>query len=353
VQQPVEPERLALDDDMILGRIPVAAAPTAEPLLFVVVDTEEEFDWNAPFCRESTNVRAMSQIGRLQRLLDGCGLKPTYVIDFPVASQSDGYRPLQEIRDDGRCDIGAHLHPWVNPPLTEDVNGRNSFGCNLDAGLEFAKIERLRATIAESLGFAPRVYKAGRYGFGVATARTLERLEFDVDLSINPRMDFRPVDGPSFEQFDAMPFFFGVERRLLEIPCTTDYTGWAGGAGPALHRFISRPALTRARVPGVMARLRVVNKVMLTPEGSTLAELVALTRTLLRRGVRTFSLTLHSPSLSPGCTPYVRSERSLMEFLDRIKAYCEFFLGEVGGRGSTPLEFLASLSGRSAEEPVS
>ncbi len=86
-----------------------------------------------------------------------------------------------------------------------------------------------------------------------------------------------------------------------------------------------------------------VNKVMLSPEGSTLAELKALTTSLFRRGVRTFSLTLHSPSVEPGCTPYVRTDADLGRFIDRIVAYCEFFFGELGGVPCTPEEFRTSL----------
>ena len=37
-----------------------------------------------------------------------------------------------------------------------------------------------------------------------------------------------------------------------------------------------------------------------------------LTRALLARGQRTFVLSLHSPSVVPGNTPYVRSDADLV-----------------------------------------
>jgi hypothetical protein len=115
---------------------------------------------------------------------------------------------------------------------------------------------------------------------------------------------------------------------------------------PRLHRMVSYPSLERTRIVGVLSRLRVVNKIMLSPEGSTLEEMKALTRSLLRRGVRTFSLTMHSPSVEPGCTPYVRTTAELGQFLDRVRAYCDFFLGELGGVAGTPEDFLESLVSR-------
>ena len=96
---------------------------------------------------------------------------------------------------------------------------------------------------------------------------------------------------------------------------------------------------------GAMAHLHVVNKVMLSPEGSTFSEMRALTKNLVRRGVRTFSMTLHSPSLEPGFTPYVRTEADLRVFLDCVAAYCEFFVGDLGGVPNTPEDFFDSLDG--------
>jgi len=95
--------------------------------------------------------------------------------------------------------------------------------------------------------------------------------------------------------------------------------------------------------------------VPLSPEISTLGEMIALTRALYRRGVRTFSLTLHSPSVEPGCTPYVRTPGELGTFLDRIAAYCEFFLGDLGGLPGTPQQFRKALDSKSwpgADEQV-
>jgi hypothetical protein len=58
---------------------------------------------------------------------------------------------------------------------------------------------------------------------------------FNVDLSVCPQFDFSAECGPSFVEFDSRPFF--LSDRLLEIPCTVDYTGWAGTLRPALHRI--------------------------------------------------------------------------------------------------------------------
>jgi hypothetical protein len=321
---------MTLQPAMLAAR-PLPASTTTRPILFVVVDTEEAFDWNAPVSSASTDVRAIRHVGRLQAIWSSHGIRPTYVVDYPVASQPDGVGPLKEIFDSGGCDIGAHLHPWVTPPFGEDVNGPNSFACNLPRALEAAKIRVLAEQIRASFGTTPTIYKAGRYGFGPSTAAALEELGFEIDLSIIPQMDFSGECGPSFAAFDASPFLFGRTRPLLEVPCTTGYIGLAKRAGSQVHPIADSRALRPMRLVGVMAKLGILNKVVLSPEASTLDEMKALVRSSVARGLRVFSLTLHSPSADVGCTPYVRSHADLERFLARTEAFCEFFMGEMAG----------------------
>jgi hypothetical protein len=67
---------------------------------------------------------------------------------------------------------------------------------------------------------------------------------------------------------------------------------------------------------------------------------------LYRAGLRVFSFAFHSPSVEPGHTPYVRSQRELDSFLDRCRSFFDFFLGDLGGIPTTPLEVKARLGGR-------
>jgi hypothetical protein len=330
-------------DDPRLGRRPAVPPPDMRPSLAVVVDTEEEFDWDAPFSRENTGVTAMRHVGRVQAIFDRFGVVPTYVVDYPVATQAQGRELLVQYARDGRALIGAHLHPWVTPPFDEVVGGPNSFACNLPPALERAKLTTLRDAIRGCMGVDPRVYKAGRYGFGASTVDILQDLEFDVDASVNPHWDFTGVGGPSFEAFDARPFLFGDRRTLLELPCSGGFVGHAAAFGTPLFRWASHPAAAPLHVVGVLVRLGLLNRVMLSPEGFTLAELKQLASALVRRGCRTLSLTFHSPSVEPGHTPYVRSNADLEQFLATIESFLEFFFHELEGVGTTPLALRAAL----------
>jgi hypothetical protein len=315
----------------------VPADAALPPTLFVVIDTEAEFDWSRPFAHNLTHVSAMDDVGHGQDVFDRYGLRPIYVVDFPVASQEGGYRKLRSILERDGCVIGAHLHPWTTPPFEEDLSSRNSYPGNLPPALEEQKLVCLIDTIRENFGVSPEFYKAGRYGFGPATAASLARHGIKVDLSVLPGADLRRKGGPDFRRLRPEPYMI-TGADLLSVPMTRAEIGVL--PSPQLARLARLPLAEKLRAPALLARLRIDETVTLTPEGVTAAEQIRLIRTLLQRGQRIFVMHYHSPSLSPGHTPYVRNDADARGFIDNIEAVCRFFLEDLGGMPGNPRDLL-------------
>ncbi len=309
----------------------------SQPQLVVVIDTEEEFDWSQKFSRENTAVQSMRLIWKFQDIFDEYGITPVYAVDYPVASQPDGYLPLREILMENRCVIGAHLHPWVNPPFEEEVSRYHSFPGNLPRVLEYEKLRILGECIEDKLGHRPLIYKAGRYGTGPHTAEILEDQGYEADVSVMPLMDWSPEGGPDFTDATSWPYWFGQNRKLMEVPVTAEFTGILRKWGKGLDRQANRPTLYSLHAVGILAPLGLVDKIRLTPEGFTADELKRLVRTLVRDGLNVFSLAFHSPSAEPGHTPYVTSLGELEKFLRCLRVFFDFFFGEIGGQSTTPL----------------
>jgi hypothetical protein len=314
------------------------ALPSGPPMLQIVVDTEEEFDWQRPFDRNSVAVTAMQAQHLVQELVAPYGLKPTYVVDYPVATTPESVAVFAALLAANQCQIGAHLHPWVNPPHEEAVSTHNSYPGNLPAALERAKLTALTDAITAAFGARPLVYKAGRYGVGPSTTALLEELGYLVDLSVVPLTDFGGDGGPDFTACPDRPYWVGEPGTLLEIPLTRGFSGRLAGSGPGIYRLAGSAWGARARAKGILARLGLLERATLTPEGVDFAAHARLVDAMLRQGHRVFSLSYHSPSLVPGFTPYVRSPGDLVAFLDCIKRILELFFERLDAVPTTALE---------------
>ncbi|WP_150291290.1 polysaccharide deacetylase family protein [Sphingobium estronivorans] len=288
----------------------IALDPAFGTRFMLFVDTEEEFDWTAPFSRTGHGVTALHGMARGQAYFAAAGLKPVYVTDYPVLESDAAVDMMGRWLTDGAADIGAHLHPWVNPPHVEEVMAANSYVGFLPETLERAKLEMLRRRIAERFGRSPIAYRAGRYGVGPNSARLLEEAGFRIDSSVRSRFDYSAQHGPDFRGLPQNPYWAGPNRALVELPLSTAFVGLLRNGGERLYRA----ALDMGPIAGALARTRMLSRVPLTPEGVSSREAIQAIDALIEEGVRVLNFSFHSPTLEPGHTPYVRNERDLVAF---------------------------------------
>jgi hypothetical protein len=273
----------------------------------IFVDTEEEFDWRAPLAREARGTGHIAAMPAAHARFAENGVPLTWLVDHPIASCPRAVEILGGLIEDGRSAIGTQLHPWVNPPFQEEVNGFNSFAGNLPPTLEEAKLAALTDLIAAAFGSRPLAYRAGRYGLGPNTLAILARLGYRVDSSMRSGYDYSHEGGPDFSAIPNHAFRTGA---IVELPLTTVFTGALRRGGAGLHRRLAR--LPRGR--GAAARLGLLSRVALTPEDMPLAEALEAVRVAAGEGVRLLNFSFHSPSIEPGHTPYVRDAADLAAF---------------------------------------
>lgn len=303
------------------------------PVLIVIVDTEEEFAWDQPFDRANTGTTSVAAQPLMhERVFDRLGIVPAYMVDWPVATTPEASAVLRRLQQEGRCDIGTQLHPWVSPPFEEQVTRYNSYAGNLPRALELAKLRMLTDAIGDAFEQRPTAFKAGRYGLGPHSAEAVAALGYEIDASVVPYTRFDDDGAPDFRAFDADPYWFEAGgRRLLELPVTTGYAGWLRAIGPQLFDLAERPLARALHMGGVLARSKALERIRLSPEVASGAEMRHLTRALRAGGCEVFSLTYHSPSLVPGHTPYVRDAAARERLIATIHDYCVWFRDEIGG----------------------
>lgn len=294
----------------------------------------------------------MTQQDAAHVIYDDLGVAPTYVIDYPIATDPASIAYLRALRDAGRCEIGTQLHPWVNPPHDEDVTQPNSYLCNLPLDLQRAKIAALHHAISDAFDAPPTIFKAGRYGFGPQTAQLIADFGYTIDCSHVPHTSFAAGGGPDFCGTPDQPYWLDEARGLLEIPLTVGFSGAAPALGPALATMFDNVRAQQFHLIGALARTGLVSRTRLTPEGVTAEEQCRLLRALFDQGQRTFTLTYHSPSLVAGHTPYVRNAKELKTFTDSIRTVLTWFRDELGGEFTTLSSIYADWAAVKQGHPV-
>jgi hypothetical protein len=300
-------------------------APGFGQKVLLTVDTEEEFDWGSPFSRDNHGLTHVPQIARLQQFCETLSAQPVYLVDWPVVNDPRAAEIIGDAVTRGAAEVGMQLHPWVNPPFTEDVNVRNSFPGNLPHALEEAKFMALRDRIEEVFGVAPRCYRAGRYGLGPHTAAMLKRAGIAVDTSVRSLFDYSPGSGPNYLHHPLTPYWVDPERALLELPVSSVYCGVLRRYGPKLQPM-------RRHLPLVFSgfsRLGLLERIGLTPEGVTVTEGLRGVAAAIDLGLPVLVLSFHSPSLAPGHTPYCRTPADV----EALYRWITEVYAELGRRG--------------------
>ena len=290
--------------------------------ILLTVDTEEEFDWNAPFSKNDFGLRHVLRIQKFQEFCEGLKISPVYLVDWPIATSQMAVDILRSAVDRGKAEIGIQLHPWVNPPKDEEINVFNSFAGNLPQELEKKKFKKLRDEIELRFGTPPLIYRAGRYGLGPNTSSLLQDAGVAIDTSVRANFDYSEHSGPDYSRHPLHPYWVDKDKQILELPLTSVFWGMLRKQG----QFAFPLARRAPRLRGLFARAGLLERISLTPEGVTAEEAIRGIDMAVDDGLPVMVMSFHSPSLEPGHTPYVLSEDDLDEFYDwfrRIYAYCE------------------------------
>lgn len=313
-------------------------APEFGRRVLLTVDTEEEFDWSGPFTRDRHGLHHLPRLRNFQDFCESHRIVPSYLVDWPVATSVLARDILAGPVARGTAEVGIQLHPWVNPPFEEEVNPRNSYAGNLPPDLERAKFLQLRDAIAENFGSDPMLYRAGRYGFGPETTDLLRDAGVAIDTSFRSLFDYRAGHGPDYSGYPLEPFWLDGAMSVLELPLTTVYWGMLRRQGRVLHPLLSR----MPRMSGIAARLGLLERIPLTPEGTTIDEAIRALDMALDDGLPLIVLSFHSPSLALGHTPYVENDADLDALYDWFRAVYAY-LRQHGVRPTSVAEIMGSV----------
>jgi hypothetical protein len=300
--------------------------------LIITIDTEED-NWDK-YSATNNPVENIEQIIRLQKLFDEFGVRPTYLVSYPVATNSRSVEILKRILGEGKCEIGMHCHPWNTPPFDEskEILNKDTMLCNLNDDLVFQKLKFLHETLCRSFDVIPISFRAGRWAFSSGVANALCKLGYRIDTSVTPYTDWGSYHGINYSTFGPETFRFNgggfthkdINGGLLEVPMTIGFLQKNFKWCMQLMKAGNSPIVQKLRLKGILNLLRLLNKVWLSPEIEDGHTMIKLAKRMQKNNYSCLNMGFHSTSLHFGMSPYVRSSMDEINFLKKIMQFLQF-----------------------------
>ncbi len=309
--------------------------------LLVGIDTEGDNQWDAA-ARAHQQFENIYALPRLHALFARHGVRPTYVITYPVASDTRSADVLRGLLRGGDCEIGAHHHAWETPPCSAEDTRRHPYASTLPRPQFEQQLASLTEAIETAVGVRPVSYRSGRFGFSASHVAALERLGYLVESSVAPLFFESHKGGPEFVEAPLTPYFLAYDSAtrpgssaVLEVPVSCGLNRRLPRRLQYAYARAPHPYLTKR----ILRALRLVRLRWLRPSYSSLPDMIALARSLARAREPVLNLLFHSSEAIVGGSPYNRTSAELDAFFERLERFLVFATRDLGAVPATFAEF--------------
>jgi len=314
--------------------------------LLVGIDTEGDNQWDAA-ARAEQRFENIYALPRLHALFARHGVRPTYVITYPVARDDASAHVLRELKRGGDCEIGAHHHVWETPPFSSEDVARHDYAANLPLRQFEAQLASLTGAIEDAVCERPVSYRSGRFGFSAAHVAALENRGYRIESSVAPLFYEAHKRGPDFVEAPLHPYFLAYDSAtrpgtsaVLEIPVSAALNRRVPKRLQYLYARAPKPYTTRR----VLRKLGVAHVRWLRPSYSSLEDMIGLAQDLSTTGQPVLNLLFHSSEAIVGGSPYNRTDGELTAFCDRLERFFDFARTVLEATPATFTEFAAEYT---------
>jgi hypothetical protein len=296
-----------------------------QTILFILsVDTEEEWDWSGAFPQQITDVSNIDRLPEFNTLCDAIGIRPTYFVDYAVADNEHAVEQMLSFTNNGKCEVGAHLHPWCNPPYFGPVGEAESHVINLPIDHVAAKLDSLTNLLEQKFLQIPKSFRTGRWGIDNKVMQLLVERGFTVDSSVYPFYEneyFSCNGAPALPYWPDVdnPLLAATQQQIFELPVTVGFNRNNFTASNKIHTAFSKPPLSWTRFNGLAWHTKLLRKNYLCPELSSEQDMVSLCDTVIKKGYNVLHMYMHSSSLIDNKNSLLGNQGAYAFIADAIK----------------------------------
>lgn len=295
-------------------------------LLFLLsVDTEEEWDWEGPFPEGEFSVENLHMLPQFQAFCTNKGIRPCYFVDYAAAKGINKSSQFLEQVQANECELGAHLHPWANPPYFDKPTESNSHVVNLPIEQVSEKLDALMRLFAERFAYQPKAFRTGRWGISPEIMRLLWSRGFEVDSSVYPfyQNEFFSCQGsptlpywPSEEDV-LVP---GGQHNILELPVTVGFNRRPFDKANRVHQRLDSPRMQRVKANALLWHSNLLRKIYMSPEVSKASDMITLARAAIAENAPIVHMYFHSSNLISNGTGFFKAKDPFDKICKRISA---------------------------------
>lgn len=308
----------------------MSANKSKPTVLFILsIDTEEEWDWSGPFPQKDFSVNNVSHLPEFQHLCERLGIKPTYFVDYAIADNNLAGDILRKPLQAEKCEIGAHLHPWCNPPYFGYIGEKESHVVNLPIDQVEQKLEKLVTRLQQQFGQLPRSFRTGRWGIDDKVLQLLVKYNFTLDSSVYPffQNEFFSCQGaplrPYWPSLDNPLQEDKQQQQILELPVTAGFNHRHFTLCEKFYRLMERPSLRWTHITGVAWRTKLLRKSYLSPELFDVSTMLDLSKTALANQTPVLHMFMHSSSLIDNNNSLVGNNDAYQYITEALTSYIQ------------------------------
>lgn len=299
----------------------------------VTVDTEGDNLWawkpGAEITTENVNY-----IPRFQELCEKYGLKPVYLTNYEMAMDHRWVEYGKQKAQEGKCEIGMHLHGWNTPPdyTLENRFGGNPYITEYPEDVMEEKVVTMIRLLQDRFELPILSHRSGRWATNETYFSILAKQGIKVDCSVAPQLDLSKIpgcnqnSGSNYQK--ACKTIHEIYPGILEIPMTTRCIHHA--------KYGSWKRRIKTLVFGDSMWLRPVEK--------SFDRLKMLTEQVEREQGEYLEFMIHSSELIPGGSTYFPTNEDIEKLYEILEGYFDY-VTNLGYTGVTLQEFAYECGG--------
>lgn len=286
--------------------------------LLITIDTEGDNLWNYSMGNSVGTLNAR-YLPRFQELCDKFGFKPVYLTNYEMAMDPFYVDFAKTAQNEGRCEVGMHLHAWNNPPNFAMPVAEKGLPYLIEypKSVMEEKIKVMDSLLTEKFGVKPVSHRAGRWAMNQDYFDLLIKYGYKVDCSITPHIDWRTSVGmtkgsvgSNYENEVGTPRVIsnGQGATILELPVTV-----------GIEHSFDWKLVRHPRKAFRELKKSIHGKIVwIRPNGKNLKQMLQYVDSLAKSDFPYAMFMIHSSELMPGGSPTFKTEESIERLYEHM-----------------------------------